>query len=231
MTRGELEQAVEPAASIVDAGTPCSLEALLELSKRHEKEGLGDAPWPPHYQKQAGEPARVQPSRRRMPIHPLIEIGRAQKKEDVLAGLERWKARHADIAALIEPADVLVDSMRGRFQSWWRIRVNLQHVPDAQRPAQEALDPDDEPKVTWPGANDPAMAEEFRRWRSQTSAARRKAKKAEEATEDASASADGAPASTTESEASSGTEAAETEASVSERPAPRRRPSRARKPS
>ena len=135
----------------IDDGTPCSLEALLELSKRHEKEGQGDAPWPPHYQKQAGEPARVQPSRRRMPIHPLIEIGRAQKKEDVLAGLERWKARHPDVAPLIEPADVLVDSMRGRFQSWWRIRVNLQHVPEAQRPAQEALDPDDEPKVSWPG--------------------------------------------------------------------------------
>ena len=89
------------------------------------------------------------------PIHPLIEIGRAQKKEDVLAGLERWKARHPDAAALVEPADVLVDSMRGRFQSWWRIRVNLQHVPEEKRPAQEALDPDDEPKVSWPGMHDP----------------------------------------------------------------------------
>ncbi len=83
----------------IDDGTPCSLDALLELSARHEKEGLGDAPWPPHYRKQAGEPARVQPSRRRMPIHPLIEIGRAQKKEDALAGLERWKARHPEAAA------------------------------------------------------------------------------------------------------------------------------------
>jgi DNA ligase D-like protein (predicted polymerase) len=213
----------------IDDGTPCSLDALLELSKRHEKEGLGDAPWPPHYQKQAGEPARVQPSRRRMPIHPLIEIGRAQKKEDVLAGLERWKARHADIAALIEPADVLVDSMRGRFQSWWRIRVNLQHVPDAQRPAQEPLDPDDEPKVTWPGANDPAMAEEFRRWRSQTSAARRKAKKEEEASEPAP----------TGSEVPTGTEVTtetETDApgdatAAASAKSPRRKPSRARKPS
>jgi len=42
-----------------------SLEALLELSTRQEKEGLGDAPWPPHYRKQAGEPARVAPSRAR----------------------------------------------------------------------------------------------------------------------------------------------------------------------
>ena len=71
---------------------PCSLDALLELSARHEREGLGDAPWPPHYRKQAGEPPRVQPSKRRVPKHPLIEIGRAQKKDDALAGLERWKA-------------------------------------------------------------------------------------------------------------------------------------------
>jgi DNA ligase D-like protein (predicted polymerase) len=44
---------------------PCSLEPLLELSARQEAEGQGDAPWPPHYAKQAGEPPRVQPSRRK----------------------------------------------------------------------------------------------------------------------------------------------------------------------
>ena len=71
---------------------PCSLASLLDLSARHERDGLGDAPWPPHYQKQAGEPSRVQPSRRRVSKHPLIEIGRAQKKEDALAGLERWRS-------------------------------------------------------------------------------------------------------------------------------------------
>jgi DNA ligase D-like protein (predicted polymerase) len=124
---------------------PCSIEGLLELSARHERDGLGDAPWPPHYQKQAGEPPRVQPSKRRVPKHPLIEIGRAQRKEDALAGLERWKARHPDAAAQLEPADVLVDAMRGRFHTWTRIRVNLQHVPTELRPVQEALDPDDEP--------------------------------------------------------------------------------------
>ena len=122
---------------------PCSLASLLELSARHEREGLGDAPWPPHYQKQPGEPARVQPSRRRTPKYPLIEIGRAQKKDDALAGLERWKARHPDAAAHLAPADVLVDAMRGRFHTWTRIRLNLQHVPEALRPAQEALDPDE----------------------------------------------------------------------------------------
>ena len=44
---------------------PCSLDALLDLSARHEKEGAGDAPWPPQYRKQPGEPSRVQPSRAR----------------------------------------------------------------------------------------------------------------------------------------------------------------------
>ncbi|MGH9371780.1 MAG: non-homologous end-joining DNA ligase, partial [Vicinamibacterales bacterium] len=122
---------------------PCSLATLLELSARQERDGLGDAPWPPHYRKQPGEPERVQPSRRRTPKHPLIEIGRAQKKDDALAGLERWKARHPDTAAHLQPADVLVDAMRGRFHTWTRIRINLQHVPEPLRPAQEALDPDD----------------------------------------------------------------------------------------
>jgi len=121
------------------------LDPLLELADRHAREGLGDAPWPPHYRKQRGEPARVQPSRRRTPIHPLIEIARAGKKEDALAGLERWKSRHADAAAHLAPADVLVDAMRGRFHTWTRIRVNLQHVPPELRPPQEPLDPDDTP--------------------------------------------------------------------------------------
>jgi bifunctional non-homologous end joining protein LigD len=120
-----------------------SLESLLELSARHEREGEGDAPWPPQYRKQPGEPPRVQPSRRRVPKHPLIEIGRAGRKEDALAGLERWKRRHPDAAAHLEPADVLVDAMRGRHHTWTRIRINLQHVPIAIRPAEEALDPDD----------------------------------------------------------------------------------------
>src|SRR5207247_5555175 len=74
---------------------------------------------------------------------PLIEIGRAQKKDDALAGLERWKARHPDAARHLAPADVLVDAMRGRFHTWTRIRLNLQHVPAGLRPDQEALDPDE----------------------------------------------------------------------------------------
>jgi bifunctional non-homologous end joining protein LigD len=120
-----------------------SIEALLELSSRHEREGMGDAPWPPHYQKQRGEPARVQPSKRRTSKHPLIEIGRAQRKQDALAGLERWKERHPEVVPHLEPADVLVDAMRGRSSTWTRIRVNLQHVPLDLRPVQEPLDPDE----------------------------------------------------------------------------------------
>lgn len=141
---------------------PGSLEGLLEL---FERQGLGDAPWPPHYRRGASEPPRVQPSKRRQKTqqasaaadpnassrrtpatpaprkHPLIEIGRARRKQDALAGLERWKARHPQAALHLQPADILVDVMRGRYSTWTRIRVNLQHVPESQRPAQETLDP------------------------------------------------------------------------------------------
>jgi bifunctional non-homologous end joining protein LigD len=137
-------QAIGDRHAGIDAAV-CSLEPLLELSDRHQRDGLGDAPWPPHYRKQAGEPARVQPSRRRVPARPLIEIARSRSKEDALAGLERWKARHPNAATHLEPADVLVDAMRGRHSTWTRIRVNLEHVPPAERPLQEALDPDDAP--------------------------------------------------------------------------------------
>src|ERR1051325_1207321 len=104
---------------------PASLEGLLDLSARQEKEGLGDAPWPPHYRKQPGEARRVAPSKRRGvktssgarrgPKHPVMGSGPAREKVDALAGLERWKARHPDPASHLEPADVLVDAMRGRF--------------------------------------------------------------------------------------------------------------------
>src|ERR687898_1162757 len=132
----------------IDASV-CELTRLLELSDRHQKDGLGDAPWPPHYRKQEGEPARVQPSRRRTSKHPLVEIGRAQRKEDALAGLERWKERHPEVVPHLDPADVLVDAMRGRSTTWTRIRVNLQHVPLDLRPVQEPLDPDEKSLSGW----------------------------------------------------------------------------------
>src|SRR6185437_5179883 len=121
-----------------------SLEGLLKLFVR---QGLGDAPWPPHYRRDALEPPRVQPSKRRKTSgrrkYPLIEIGRARRKQDALAGLERWKGRYPQAATNLQPADILVDVMRGRYSTWTRIRVNLQHVPEEQRPVQEALDPDE----------------------------------------------------------------------------------------
>jgi len=123
--------------------TPGSLEPLLDLAARHEREGLGDAPWPPHFKKQRGEPPRVQPSRARAAKHPLIEIGRAKRKQDALAGLKRWKARHPKAAAHLEPSDVMIDAMRGRSSTWTRIRVNLRHVPAKLRPRQGRLDPDE----------------------------------------------------------------------------------------
>ena len=135
---------------------PCVIDRLLELSARQEKEGLGDAPWPPHYRKQPGEAPRVAPSRRRTPSRPLVEIGRAREKADALAGFERWKLRHPDVGEHLQPADVLVDAMRGRFRTWTRVRVNLQHVPEALRPAQEPLDPDENMADDWKGVSDPA---------------------------------------------------------------------------
>jgi bifunctional non-homologous end joining protein LigD len=199
----------DPGAGIDDAVG--SLDALLELSARHEAEGQGDAPWPPNYAKQAGEPPRVQPSRKRRPdaeyegkgvaggpppevaearrkaveagdrnaglpqdwegtrptptgrrksAIPVIEIARAAKKDEALAGLERWKARNPKAAAALEPADVLVDGMRGRSALWYRVRVNLTHVPERDRPAQAELDPDYDP---WAGYEWPDRAGQLER--------------------------------------------------------------------
>ena len=142
-----------------------SLTGLLELAARDEAAGLPDAPWPPHYEKQAGEQPRVQPSKRResgatgggpapsptgrrQSTKPLIEVARAATKAEAMAGLERWKTRHADVWPHLEPADVLVDAMRGRSSAWYRIRLNLEHVPSASRPAQEPLEVDYDP---WAG--------------------------------------------------------------------------------
>src|SRR5213082_3107737 len=132
-----------------------SLEKLLELAERDEAEGLGDAPWPPHFRKMEGEAPRVAPSRARGKAKvpraklPLIVIANSPDKEAALAGLERWKAKHLDAAAHLAVDDVLVDSMRGRSSTWTRIRVNLRHVPDEFRPAQEKPDPDDDPTREW----------------------------------------------------------------------------------
>jgi DNA ligase D-like protein (predicted polymerase) len=186
----------DPGAGIDEAVG--SLDAVLELSRRHEAEGEGDAPWPPNYRKQQGEPPRVQPSRQRrrtedystpeaeaereknraalerrflaeaerraaakaagQPIPskptptgrrrsnvPVIEISRAKTKAEALEGLERWKDKHPKAAGALEEADVLVDGMRGRSSLWYRVRVNLTHVPEGDRPEQEALEVDYDP--------------------------------------------------------------------------------------
>ena len=132
-----------------------SLDGLLELAARDEAAGLPDAPWPPHYEKQTGEAPRVQPSKRRsggssgsgrrQSTMPLIEVARAETKDEAMAGLERWKAKHPDVWPKLEPADVLVDAMRGRSSVWYRIRLNLRNVPADRRPAQEALEVDYDP--------------------------------------------------------------------------------------
>src|SRR3954471_1296123 len=113
---------------------PCSLEPLLELSRRQEAEGKGDAPWPPHYRKGAGEPRRAPPSTAPRTKKPLIEIARSEREAEAVAAAESWKAKHPKAAAHLEPADVLVDRMRGSSSLWYRVRINLEHVPARLRP-------------------------------------------------------------------------------------------------
>jgi bifunctional non-homologous end joining protein LigD len=159
----------DPAEGIDQAAG--SLEPLLELAAQHEAAGFADAPWPPHYDKQAGEPPRARPSirrdggeaagegivpppapgktsgptGRRRTTMPLIEVARAASEAEAMAGLERWKARHAEVWPHLAPNDVLVDAMRGRSTVWYRIRLNLRGVPEAERPPQEALEVDYDP--------------------------------------------------------------------------------------
>jgi DNA ligase D-like protein (predicted polymerase) len=146
--RGDASAGIDQAAG--------SLDSLLALSASHEAAGLGDAPWPPHYRKQRDEPPRVAPSRqktagaetatgRRRSTQPLITVAKAAHKDDALAGLERWKARHPNAAARVQTDDVLVDSMRGRSTTWTRVRINLRHVPEDERPAAEPPEPDYDP--------------------------------------------------------------------------------------
>jgi len=112
-----------------------SLEPLLELARQ-----LGPAEKPP---KGVG---------RRQSLMPLIEIARSKTKDESLAALERWKERHAAVVPYLQPADILVDGMRGRSSIWYRIRINLQHVPEGERPEQEPLEVDYNP---WEGVPDP----------------------------------------------------------------------------
>src|SRR5262245_41666429 len=137
-----------------------SLEKLLELAAADEAAGPGDAPWPPHFRKMDNEATRVAPARARAagkkpaakkprPKAPLLVVANSPDKQAALAGLERWKQKYPDVAALMAIDDVLVDSMRGRSSTWTRVRVNLRNVPEELRPAQETPDPDDDPTREW----------------------------------------------------------------------------------
>jgi DNA ligase D-like protein (predicted polymerase) len=218
------------------AANPGSLDALLELAARDEAEGLGDAPWPPHFAKAEGEGRRVAPSRaksfssqigegfgaqrfrkraagdgarkadpppsakddnmvatddklaakddklvvkddkramssfangggpaspeppprparkapaKRVPKHPLLTIANSPDKSAALAGLERWKQAHPVAASRLAEDDILIDRMRGSATIWYRIRVNLRNVPEAERPLQATPEPDDDPTRAW----------------------------------------------------------------------------------
>ena len=116
-------------------GATGSLQPLLDLAER-----LGPAEKPPkgtgHRQQQM----------------PLIEVARTRTRPEAEAALDRWKARHADVVPLLEPPDVLVDGMRGSSSIWYRIRINLQHVPEERRPPQEPLEADYDPWAAARGA-------------------------------------------------------------------------------
>jgi hypothetical protein len=132
-----------------------SLEKLLDLAQRDEAEGLGDAPWPPHFRKMEGEGTRVAPSRAKSTAKaprvkmPLLVIANSPDKKAALEGLDRWKRKHRKVAKLLAIDDVLIDTMRGRSSTWTRIRVNLRNVPEELRPKQETPDPDDDPTREW----------------------------------------------------------------------------------
>ena len=162
--RGDASAGIDAAAG--------SLAGLLELSAAQEAAGLGDAPWPPHYKKQDDEPPRVMPSKRRRDanagerggggrrsLQPLVTVAKAEHEAAARAGLERWKARHPEAAARLGVDDVLVDVMRGRSSTWTRIRVNLRHVPEGERPAEELPDPDYDP---WESARRPSRSPKTR---------------------------------------------------------------------
>ncbi len=120
----------DPHAAIDEA--VCRIEPLLALADRDEPEV------------KAAKKAKA-----KQPKTPVITIAQAKEKPDALAGLERWKAKHAAIVPLLAPEHVIVDVNRGRATAWYRVRINLTNVPEKQRPAQETPDPDYDVKTEW----------------------------------------------------------------------------------
>jgi bifunctional non-homologous end joining protein LigD len=145
--RGDPHAGIDEAAGAIDS--------LLALADRQEEEGLPDAPYPPMFAKEEGEAPRVAPSRAkgaRQKKVPVITIAQAQEKKEALAGLERWKQRHPAVAAHLHPEDVLVDANRGRAYAWYRVRINLQHVPEGERPPPEEPEPNYDPRSEFSAA-------------------------------------------------------------------------------
>ena len=102
--------------------------------------------------RQEPNPSNVTPLRSRAPGAGIASdegVEYSPDKQAALAGLERWKEAHEEVMKHLEPADVLVDSMRGQSTTWTRVRVNLVHVPQAIRPEQGTPDPDDDPTRQW----------------------------------------------------------------------------------
>jgi DNA ligase D-like protein (predicted polymerase) len=116
----------DPWAGMNDSAA--GLEGLLALA-----EELGPA------EKAPKGARRSEGTGRRQSVMPLIEIARTKTKDEAMAALDTWRDRYPAAADRLEPADVLVDGMRGPSSIWYRIRINLQHVPDDQRPPQEDL--------------------------------------------------------------------------------------------
>ncbi|KZE93841.1 hypothetical protein AVP42_01461 [Agromyces sp. NDB4Y10] len=125
----------DPHAGIDDAAG--GLEGLLRLA-----EELGPAEKAPRGSNASGGTGR------RESRMPLIEVARTETKPEALDALERWKSAHADVVAHLSPADVMLDGMRGSSSLWYRVRINLQHVPEGERPEQEPLLVDYDP---WAG--------------------------------------------------------------------------------
>ena len=115
----------DPWEGIDDA--PGRLDALLERAKE-----LGPA-------EKAPKGSRKAKDGRRESTMPLIEIARTKTKDEAMAALDTWKAKYPAVAERLAPVDVLVDGMRGPSSIWYRIRINLQHVPEGERPPQEEL--------------------------------------------------------------------------------------------
>src|SRR6478735_6138796 len=128
--RGDPWEGMDDAAGALDALLDLAVElGPPEKAPRGAKKGTG----------------------RRQSVMPLIEIARTKTKDEAMSALDVWRERYPSVAEKLEPADVLVDGMRGPSSIWYRIRINLRHVPEDQRPPQEPLLADYNPWENYSG--------------------------------------------------------------------------------